>query len=182
MQMPQFSTPVRSWFAGAFAEPTQVQREAWRVISGGESALVIAPTGSGKTLAAFLWAIDRLAVDRGSGPGRSEGIAVESDAGAAGRAAAGNGTRVLYVSPLKAWESMSTRTCRFLSKESRPRIGGRSPVPNVTVGVRFGDTTTASQRRQLLAHLPDVLITTPESLYLMLISAAARKRSAMSNA
>ena len=175
--MPQFSTPVRSWFAGAFAEPTQVQREAWRVISGGESALVIAPTGSGKTLAAFLWAIDRLAVDRGSGPGRSEGIAVESDAGAAGRAAAGNGTRVLYVSPLKALGVDVHKNLQVpLEGIQAAYRTADLPVPNITVGVRSGDTT-ASRRRQLLAHPPDVLITTPESLYLMLTSAAARTLS-----
>ena len=161
--MPQFSTPVRSWFAGAFAEPTQVQREAWRVISGGESALVIAPTGSGKTLAAFLWAIDRLAVGRGSGPGRSEGIAAESDARAAGRAAAGNGTRVLYVSPLKALGVDVHKNLQVpLEGIQAAYRTADLPVPNITVGVRSGDTT-ASQRRQLLAHPPDVLITTPES-------------------
>ena len=76
----RFSPPTREWFASVFAAPTAVQAEAWRAIAAGEHALVVAPTGSGKTLAAFLWAIDSL----GSGT------------------VVGSGTRVVYVSPLKA--------------------------------------------------------------------------------
>src|SRR3954468_19009198 len=80
--MARFSELTREWFTGTFAAPTAAQTEAWEAIANGDNTLVIAPTGSGKTLAAFLWAIDRLAAD--------------------GPRPAGAGTRVLYVSPLKA--------------------------------------------------------------------------------
>ncbi len=176
MQMPQFSAPVRHWFAGAFDEPTRVQREAWQAISGGESALVIAPTGSGKTLAAFLWAIDRL-----SAQVEEAGVRVEeADANSARKAGAKKGnrparkkTRVLYVSPLKALGVDVHKNLQLpLAGIQAAYREERLPTPEVSVGVRSGDTTTA-QRRRLLSHPPDILITTPESLYLMLTSSAA---------
>ncbi|HQD21918.1 MAG TPA: DEAD/DEAH box helicase, partial [Arachnia sp.] len=146
----RFSPPTREWFASVFAAPTAVQAEAWRAIAAGEHALVAAPTGSGKTLAAFLWAIDSL----GSGT------------------VAGNGTRVVYVSPLKALGVDVERNLRAPLTGIRlaaERLG--TPLADVTMGVRSGDTTSR-ERAALLRRPPDILITTPESLYLMLTSSA----------
>ncbi|MGN7797866.1 Lhr family ATP-dependent helicase [Leifsonia sp. 22587] len=149
----RFSPATREWFRGAFAAPTAAQEGAWDAISHGKHALVIAPTGSGKTLASFLWAIDRLA--------------------AAPRAAdAKPGTRVLYISPLKALGVDVERNLRAPLvgvTQTAKRLGAEPP--HVSVGVRSGDTP-ASDRRALLSSPPDILITTPESLFLMLTSQA----------
>jgi ATP-dependent helicase Lhr and Lhr-like helicase len=148
----RFSVVTRDWFGGTFAEPTPAQADAWAAIADGHNTLVIAPTGSGKTLAAFLWAIDRLAT--------------------APRDARAPGTRVLYVSPLKALAVDVERNLRTpLAGMTRVAERRGLPPPEITVGVRSGDTPPA-QRRQLIATPPDVLITTPESLFLMLTSAA----------
>jgi ATP-dependent helicase Lhr and Lhr-like helicase len=148
----RFSVVTRDWFAGTFAEPTPAQADAWSAVADGHNTLVIAPTGSGKTLAAFLWAIDQLA----GGP-RDERMP---------------GTRVLYVSPLKALAVDVERNLRTpLAGMTRVAERRGLPPPQITVGVRSGDTPPA-QRRQLIATPPDVLITTPESLFLMLTSAA----------
>ena len=147
----QFSLPVREWFRTTFGEPTPAQAEGWPAIAAGEHALILAPTGSGKTLAAFLWSIDRLT----SGPAPTQ-----------------PGTRVLYISPLRALAVDVDKNLRAplagiaLAAE---RLG--SPVYVPTVGLRTGDTPTRD-RRLLLRHPPDILITTPESLYLMLTSSA----------
>ena len=147
-----FSTVTRDWFAGTFAAPTPAQADAWAAIADGHNTLVIAPTGSGKTLAAFLWAIDKLA-----GAPRDERV---------------SGTRVLYVSPLKALAVDVERNLRTpLAGMARVAAQRGLPAPGITVGVRSGDTPPA-RRRQLIATPPDVLITTPESLFLMLTSAA----------
>jgi ATP-dependent Lhr-like helicase len=148
----RFSALTREWFTGTFPAPTDAQAQAWAAIADGDNTLVIAPTGSGKTLAAFLWAIDRLA--------------------AAEARPATAGTRVLYVSPLKALAVDVERNLRTpLTGIARiaERRGG--PAPDISVGVRSGDTTPA-QRRELISRPPDILITTPESLFLMLTSAA----------
>ncbi|MEX1079770.1 MAG: ATP-dependent helicase [Homoserinimonas sp.] len=150
-----FSPATREWFSGAFAAPTDVQAAAWKAIAGGAHALVVAPTGSGKTLAAFLWAIDRLA-------GRSSGSGDDSEPG----------TRVLYVSPLKALGVDVERNLRSPLvgiTQTAKRLG--IDAPHVSVGVRSGDTSSAD-RRMLQRRPPDILITTPESLYLMLTSSA----------
>ena len=149
----RFSPATREWFDGAFTEATSAQLGAWEAISTGSHALVVAPTGSGKTLAAFLWALDRLAT----------APPVEDPK---------KRTRILYISPLKALGVDVERNLRAplvgITQTAR-RLG--VAVPDVTVGVRSGDTS--SQDRRLLARLPpDILITTPESLYLMLTSAA----------
>ncbi|MGB6209268.1 ATP-dependent helicase, partial [Mycobacterium sp.] len=147
----RFRVVTRDWFAGTFAAPTAAQAEAWAAIADGHNTLVIAPTGSGKTLAAFLWAIDRLAAS-----------SVERTPG----------TRVLYVSPLKALAVDVERNLRTpLAGMTRVAERRSLPPPEITVGVRSGDTPPA-QRRQLIARPPDILITTPESLFLMLTSAA----------
>ncbi|HME78245.1 MAG TPA: ATP-dependent helicase [Mycobacterium sp.] len=151
----RFSVVTRDWFAGTFAEPTPAQSDAWAAIADGHNTLVIAPTGSGKTLAAFLWAIDQLASLTG-----------------APRDERTPGTRVLYVSPLKALAVDVERNLRTpLAGMTRVAERRGLPPPEITVGVRSGDTPPA-QRRQLITTPPDVLITTPESLFLMLTSAA----------
>lgn len=148
----RFSSLTREWFAGTFVEPTPAQAQAWQAIANGDNTLVIAPTGSGKTLAAFLWAIDRL-----TGP-------LDLDRKP--------GTRVLYVSPLKALAVDVERNLRTpLTGISRVAERNGVAPPSISVGVRSGDTTQA-QRRELITRPPDILITTPESLFLMLTSAA----------
>jgi ATP-dependent Lhr-like helicase len=147
----RFSAPSREWFGAAFAEPTPAQAGAWSAISRGSHALVVAPTGSGKTLSAFLWAIDRLLTE-----GRSSR----------------QGTRVLYISPLKALAVDVERNLRAPLtgiRQTAERLGSR--LPDVTVGIRSGDTP-AAERRTLARTPPDILITTPESLFLMLTSQA----------
>ncbi|MEU1281778.1 ATP-dependent helicase [Streptomyces sp. NPDC005805] len=148
-----FSPATRGWFTGAFRAPTAAQEGAWRAIGEGSDVLVVAPTGSGKTLAAFLAALDRLA----STPPPAE---------------AKKRCRVLYVSPLKALAVDVERNLRSpltgIRQES-VRLG--LPEPEVRVGIRSGDTPPA-ERRALVSRPPDILITTPESLFLMLTSSA----------
>jgi ATP-dependent helicase Lhr and Lhr-like helicase len=137
-----FTPQVRDWFARAFAEPTEAQRQAWPAIAGGDHVLLSAPTGSGKTLAAFLWGLDRLVAEP-----------VADDA---------RRTRLVYISPLKALSYDIERNLRAPLKG----IGG-----DVRVALRTGDTPQR-ERQAMLRKPPDVLITTPESLYLMLTSRA----------
>lgn len=146
-----FSTPVRDWFRATFSAPTAAQEGAWESIRNGNNTLIIAPTGSGKTLAAFLWALD--ALHR------------EHEAGTAG------GTRILYISPLKALGADVERNLRAPLTGITRLSGNTTGEPSISVGVRSGDTP-ARERRQLISNPPDILITTPESLYLMLTSAA----------
>jgi len=153
----RFGPATRAWFEAAFAEPTAAQVGAWEAISAGHHALVVAPTGSGKTLAAFLWALDRLSVEP----------AKESAKGGAT-----NSCRVLYVSPLKALAvdvERNLRTPLTGIRHAAHRIG--VPPPDISVGMRTGDTP--AQERRAFARAPsDILITTPESLFLILTSAA----------
>ncbi|QKW09545.1 ATP-dependent helicase [Streptomyces sp. NA04227] len=147
-----FSPATRSWFTGAFSAPTAAQEGAWRAIGQGADVLVVAPTGSGKTLAAFLAALDRLA----SAPPPAEQK---------------KRCRVLYVSPLKALAVDVERNLRSPLtgiRQEAVRLG--LPEPQVRVGIRSGDTP-AAERRALATRPPDILITTPESLFLMLTSA-----------
>src|SRR3989442_8431727 len=137
-----FTPEVRDWFASAFAEPTKAQRRAWPAIGGGDHVLRSAPTGSGKTLAAFLWGLDRLVAEP-----------VPADA---------RRTRLVYVSPLKALSYDIERNLRAPLRG----IGG-----DVSVAIRTGDTPQR-ERQAMLPQPPDGLITTPESLYLMLTSRA----------
>ena len=146
-----FSAPVRDWFRATFSAPTAAQEGAWESIRNGNNTLIIAPTGSGKTLAAFLWALD--ALHR------------EHEAGTAG------GTRILYISPLKALGADVERNLRAPLIGITRLSGNNTGEPSISVGVRSGDTP-ARERRQLISNPPDILITTPESLYLMLTSAA----------
>jgi ATP-dependent helicase Lhr and Lhr-like helicase len=147
-----FSPAARAWFSGAFPVPTEVQEGGWRSVAAGQHTLMSAPTGSGKTLAAFFWCIDRLA---------NEPLPAEAER-----------CRVLYVSPLKALtvdiERNLQAPLRGIGLEAE-RLGlKQSPI---TVAIRTGDTPTR-ERRQIERHPPDILITTPESLFLLLTSAA----------
>ena len=147
-----FSESTRAWFTSAFLAPTAPQSEGWPAIAAGDHTLVCAPTGTGKTLAAFLWAIDRLMSQDG--------------------AVSGGGTRVLYVSPLRALAvdvEKNLRTPLHGIRLAAERLGGAVHEP--TVGVRTGDTS-ADERRRLVRRPPNILITTPESLFLMLTSQA----------
>lgn len=148
----RFSPAVREWFTTSFRAPTDAQALGWPAIAAGDHTLVLAPTGSGKTLAAFLWAIDRLATS--PEPPRDRRC------------------RVLYVSPLRA-------LAVDVEKNLRAPIAGIAlagerlgvPVRAPTVALRTGDTP-ARDRRALVRDPPDILVTTPESLYLMLTSQA----------
>ncbi|MFJ2740182.1 DEAD/DEAH box helicase [Streptomyces sp. NPDC087440] len=148
-----FSPATRGWFTGAFRTPTAAQDGAWRAIGEGSDVLVVAPTGSGKTLAAFLASLDALA----STPPPAE---------------AKKRCRVLYISPLKALAVDVERNLRSpltgIRQES-VRLG--LPEPDIRVGIRSGDTSPAD-RRSIANKPPDILITTPESLFLMLTSSA----------
>ncbi|MCC3267510.1 DNA glycosylase AlkZ-like family protein [Arthrobacter gengyunqii] len=170
----KFTPATREWFEGAFAAPTPAQTGAWDAISKGANALVVAPTGSGKTLAAFLWALDSfiasaaatgtiaqpVPADGVTAPGRKKNTAPKRK------------TKVLYISPLKALGVDVERNLRsplIGITQTAKRLG--LPTPSITVGVRSGDTPQ-NERRTLLTRPPDILITTPESLFLMLTSRA----------
>ncbi|MBM6621848.1 DEAD/DEAH box helicase [Micrococcaceae bacterium RIT802] len=168
----RFTPATREWFTGAFAAPTTAQLGAWDAVSSGGNALVVAPTGSGKTLSAFLWALDGFIRH---GTGQAE-LPLEAPAGptAAGKKpkVPKRQTRVLYISPLKALGVDVERNLRaplIGITQMAKRLG--LPAPEITVGVRSGDTPQ-NERRKLLSTPPDILITTPESLFLMLTSRA----------
>ncbi|GIL25941.1 Lhr family helicase [Actinocatenispora comari] len=147
-----FGPATRQWFDAAFAAPTAAQAGAWSSIRSGSNTLVVAPTGSGKTLAAFLWSLDRLAAEPPAEPARR--------------------CRVLYVSPLKALAVDIERNLRAPLAgigQAAQRLG--TDRPDITVGMRTGDTP-AAERRSFAKTPPDILITTPESLFLLLTSAA----------
>ena len=152
-----FGAAVRAWFESSFEAPTQAQAEGWAAISEGRHTLIHAPTGSGKTLAAFLWTLDRLAAS----PPRP--APTKADPGS---------VRVLYISPLKALTYDVERNLRAPLAGialAAARLGERAP--DITVASRTGDTP-AEDRRNLARRPPDILITTPESLYLLLTSQA----------
>ncbi|MGO9903852.1 MAG: DEAD/DEAH box helicase, partial [Solirubrobacteraceae bacterium] len=137
-----FSPRTRDWFTAAFAAPTAAQTQAWPAIASGEHVLISAPTGSGKTLAAFLWAIDALGAER--------------------EESGGPGISLVYVSPLKALS---------YDIERNLRVPLRGIGADLRVAVRTGDTPQRD-RTAMLRKPPDILITTPESLYLMLTGRA----------
>src|SRR5947208_8692921 len=149
----RFSAATRAWFEGTFAPPTPAQAQGWAAIGRSEHTLIQAPTGSGKTLAAFLWCLDHLA---------TQPTPIDPK----------DRCRVLYISPLKALAHDVERNLRA------PLVGiglasqrlGLEP-PSLDVAIRTGDTS-AADRRDISRTPPDILITTPESLYLLLTSRA----------
>ena len=153
MKTAEFGPATREWFSAAFAAPTAAQVGAWRAVRAGRHVLVVAPTGSGKTLAAFLWSLDRLA----TGPAPADPQ---------------RRCRVLYISPLKALAVDVERNLRAPLtgiRHAAARLGAE--LPEISVGMRTGDTP-AEARRAFSRRPPDILITTPESLFLLLTSAA----------
>jgi len=149
----RFTPATRSWFETSFAAPTAAQERGWEAIATGAHTLIHAPTGSGKTLAAFLWSLDRLFI---------EDLPAASDR-----------CRVLYVSPMKALAYDIERNLRSplrgIALAAERRSEALTPL---TTAMRTGDTPPA-ERRAMHRRPPDILITTPESLYLLLTSAAA---------
>src|SRR4051812_41138085 len=155
MSFARFHPIVQRWFRGTLGEPTAAQAEGWTAIANRRHTLVAAPTGSGKTLAAFLAAIDELTRDGLASPLPDE-------------------VRVVYVSPLKA---LSADIHKNLAEPCRgiQRLGEEAGlhVPAITSAVRTGDTTP-SERAAMLRTAPHILVTTPESLYLLLTSERSR--------
>src|SRR5216117_3370447 len=153
--MPAFLPFVRSWFDATFTEATSPQRDGWDAIASGRDTLIVAPTGSGKTLASFLWALDhlhRLALDR-----RLE-----------------DRVYVVYVSPLRALNNDIEKNLRAPLAGIRAAAEAQGlELPEVRVAVRTGDTL-AAQRQAMTRRPPHILITTPESLYILLTAAGFR--------
>ena len=150
MSLEEFHPACRRWFEQRFAAPTRAQAEAWAAIRRGSHTLIAAPTGSGKTLAAFYAALDRLV-------GQGEELAA--------------GVQILYVSPLKALNNDIHRNLRIPLAGIAELRG--AAAPEIRLAVRTGDTP-AAERRKMTAHPPHILVTTPESLYLLLTSAGGR--------
>ncbi|MEZ5278312.1 MAG: DEAD/DEAH box helicase [Opitutaceae bacterium] len=147
-----FHPLIRKWFEEQVGRPTDVQEQAWPVIARGEHVLVTAPTGSGKTLTAFLWALNQF-------------VSGSWETGT---------TRVLYISPLKALNNDIQRNLIAPLAAIREVFEGSGrPFPKIRVQTRSGDTSQ-SERRSMLRHPPEILITTPESLNLMLSSLGGR--------
>jgi ATP-dependent Lhr-like helicase len=148
-----FDPIIAKWFCAKYAYPTDIQNKAWPIIASGQHTLVCAPTGTGKTLTAFLWAINQL-INGSWEPGT---------------------VRVLYISPLKALNTdirenlispLDDLKKQFLSENIR--------IPEIRIQTRSGDTSS-SERRTMLKRPPEILITTPESLNLIISSPIARK-------
>src|SRR5881628_2823661 len=153
--MPEFLPFVRRWFAETFSEATRPQREGWDAIASGRDTLIVAPTGSGKTLAAFLWALDHLHTLARDGQLEDR-------------------VYVVYISPLRALNNDIEKNLR------EPLAGIRAAaaadgldLPEIRVAVRTGDTL-AAQRQAMTRRPPHILITTPESLYILLTAAGFR--------
>jgi ATP-dependent Lhr-like helicase len=156
MQSFGFHPIIEAWFDSRFAGPTDAQTAGWPAIVAGEHTLIAAPTGSGKTLAAFLACIDRLLKE--SLTGQLE-----------------EGVRIVYVSPLRALSNDMHRNLEVPLAEVAAQAAAMGyPPPGIRAGLRTGDTT-ASQRAALVRHPPQILVTTPESLYLMLTAARSRE-------
>ncbi|MBC8025939.1 MAG: DEAD/DEAH box helicase, partial [Steroidobacteraceae bacterium] len=157
MPLPQFHPAVQAWFAGTFPHgATPAQLEAWPAIASGEHALIAAPTGSGKTLAAFLSSIDTLMREAAAGRLRDE-------------------TKVVYVSPLKALSNDIQRNLEApLAGISAELMTLGLLAPPIRAMVRTGDTSQ-TERAMMRRVPPHILVTTPESLYLLLTSDSGRE-------
>jgi len=171
-----FHPAVRAWFEGRFpAGPTEPQAAGWQEIAAGRHTLIAAPTGSGKTLAAFLVCIDRfyraqdLCCTHDLYCGHEPGALPEE-----GATPAGSGPQVVYVSPLKALATDIQQNLEAPLREIAAAAGRLGlTAPAISVAVRTGDTA-AAERAAMLKHPPDILITTPESLYLLLTAERSR--------
>src|SRR5262245_5936352 len=151
MAMQQFLPFVRGWFESTFETPTAPQRDGWAAIASGRDTLIVAPTGSGKTLAAFLWALDHL-----------HRLALEQRLD--------DRVYVVYVSPLRALNNDIEKNLRApLTGIRAAAMEAGNLLPEVRVAVRTGDTLAAA-RQAMTRRPPHVLITTPESLYILLTS------------
>jgi ATP-dependent Lhr-like helicase len=150
-----FHPLVRAWFTETLGSPSEPQRQGWPAIESGAHTLILAPTGTGKTLAAFLWELNALIVDGADAP-------------------LPNAIRILYVSPLKALNNDIQRNLERPLAELRERFDRAGEAfPDIRVAVRTGDTP-ASARARMLRKTPHILITTPESLNIMLTSTRGR--------
>ncbi len=148
-----FHPLVRQWFLERVGTPTDIQTRAWPEIAKGNHVLVTAPTGSGKTLTAFLWAINHFLV----------------------RSQSPETMRVLYISPLKALNNDIQRNLKKPLEELQSYFESAGvPFPVIRTAVRSGDTEP-SERRQMVRHPPEILITTPESLNILLASKSGRR-------
>ncbi|HLF05739.1 MAG TPA: DEAD/DEAH box helicase, partial [Thermoplasmata archaeon] len=156
MGLEGFDSAVSEWFCAKFPEPTPSQSRGWPAIRAGRNVLIAAPTGSGKTLAAFLWAIDSLHRDA------SAGTLAEA-------------TSVVYISPLRALSNDIERNLQEPLEGilSNSRGAGREPL-RIRAEVRTGDTPRA-RRQRMAKHPPHILVTTPESLYILLTSESGRR-------
>lgn len=149
-----FHPAIKKWFIDKFGQPTQPQKLGWPLIDQGTNTLILAPTGSGKTLAAFLAGINRVILDLASSQNPQTGV------------------KILYISPLKALNYDIERNLAVpLSEINETAKSMGSPIPEIMTAVRTGDTS-ANDRRKMLKKPPHILITTPESLHIMLTSSA----------
>ena len=156
MPLSRFHPVIERWFSNRFADPTEPQRRAWPVIQHGSDVLIAAPTGSGKTFAAFLSAIDGLVRQGLNGELRDE-------------------MQVVYVSPLKALSNDVQKNLSEPLAQIRASLAEQGlPDVDVRTLVRTGDTPQ-SERQAMLSRPPHILVTTPESLYLILTSERARE-------
>src|SRR5437763_2053856 len=150
-----FHPLVRDWFREALGAPSAPQEQGWPAIAGGAHTLILAPTGTGKTLTAFLWELNNRIVDGSAAP-------------------LSNAVHILYISPLKALNNDIQRNLDKPLAELRARFAaGGTAFPEIRVAVRTGDTP-ASARARMLRKSPHVLITTPESLHIMLTTTRGR--------
>ena len=161
-----FHPVTAEWFKAVFDAPTAPQRMGWPVIARGENALILAPTGTGKTLAAFLWCLDRLMLQPAHPGDRNRNVARVGHPPS-------QGCRIVYVSPLKALAVDVERNLRS-PLAGMANMARRMGVPfhEPTISVRTGDTPQR-ERARFARHPAEILITTPESLYLLLTSQAA---------
>src|SRR5215216_2903723 len=150
-----FHPTVRRWFTETLGAPSPPQQQGWPAIASGENALILAPTGTGKTLAAFLWELNALITD-----GLERPLA--------------NAIHLLYISPLKALNNDIQRNLEKPLAELRERFAERDEdFPEIRVAVRTGDTPAAARAR-MMRRTPHILITTPESLHILLTSVRGR--------
>jgi ATP-dependent Lhr-like helicase len=150
-----FHPIVRTWFTETLGQPSAPQRAGWPAIAAGSDTLILAPTGTGKTLAAFLWELNALITD-----GLDKPLA--------------NAVHLLYVSPLKALNNDVQRNLELPLAQLKERFEkAGQKFPEIRVAVRTGDTT-ASARARMLRKTPHILITTPESLHILLTSVRGR--------